>query len=288
MSLFYALSLAAEGASGDTRKEMINTLGIKEDGDLGTQCGNLYRITYTEDEYSSLRIANSLWLDKSVAGQSIKYNEDYLKKAAQSYYASVYESDFEDEKTARNIGQWIQENTNGTLGKDYSVDPGTAMSLINTVYFKSQWIDKFDKRDTKNDKFYLEDGDTTDCDFMNRDKDMNRFSKGDGFTRSSLSLKNGSMDFILPDEGVSVDELIKTPESLEQCFTGGEESYGEVTWSIPKFSYNTSMNMNEALQSLGMEEPFSQGADFSNISDGGFYISKSTESIEGSYGGMST
>ena len=40
MSLFYALSLAAEGASGDTRKEMINTLGIKEDGDLGTQCGN--------------------------------------------------------------------------------------------------------------------------------------------------------------------------------------------------------------------------------------------------------
>ncbi len=274
ISLFYALSLATEGASEDTRKEMLNTLGIKEDEDLSSQCGNLYRLMYTENEYSSLRVANSLWLDKSVAGQSIKYNEDYLKKAAQSYYASVYEADFEDEKTARNIGQWIQENTNGTLGKDYSVDPGTAMSLINTIYFRSQWINKFEKNDTKEDKFYLADGDTVKSDFMNRDYTIQSFSEGDDFVRSSLPLKNGSMDFILPDEGVSVEELVKSPEKLEQCFNGGKEVSGKVLWSIPKFSYNTSMNMNEALQSLGMEKPFSQEADFSNISDGGFYISK--------------
>lgn len=274
VSLYYALSIAASGASGSTEEEILKVLEVKDSEELVLQCGSLYRQLYRNNKYADLRIANSLWLDKSVDGQPVNYSGDYLKKASDSYYASVYETDFSDERTGRDIGQWIKENTDDTLGENYEVDRNQVMSIINTVYFKSPWKDKFSKRATREDKFYLDDGDTVNCQFMNKGNCSGILYQGDGFSRGSLRLKNGTMEFILPDKGIKVGDIISSTDRLKEAFTGGEGMNGDITWKIPKFTNNDSNDLVKALKSMGIKTAFSETADFSGIADVPLFISK--------------
>ncbi|NLK69567.1 MAG: serpin family protein [Clostridiaceae bacterium] len=274
LSLYYALALAATGAEGSTKDELSELLGFDNVFDLSKECGNLYRLLYTHNEISRLKIANSLWLDNDMNGQEYNYKEPFLKNATDNFYASLFSVDFSDESTGALMGQWISSNTNGRIAPKLNVDTQQIMSILNTVYFYDEWINRFNKANTKKDSFYPEDSESVLCDFMNMTNASQSFSRGEGYTRSSLGLKNsGSMVFILPDEGVSVRELLSSPERIEDIFTGGERRTGEVIWSIPKFGYSSSFDLTEPLKNLNINSAFSMDADFSGITDGIAFIS---------------
>ena len=98
--------------------------------------------------------------------------------------------------------------------------------------------------------------------------------RGENYTASMIGMKNfGSMWFILPDEGVSTDDILSSPETLEEILAGETNGYGMVTFSIPKFEFTSKFNLKEALKSLGMEKAFDSDADFSGISDRAAFIS---------------
>lgn len=267
LSLYYALALAATGAEGSTHDELLTLLGIEDVTELSGQCGNLYRLLYTDNEISRLKIANSLWLDKKMDGQEIFFKDSFIKNATEHFYASLFTVDFADENTGKAMGQWISKNTNGTLTPEFKTNAKQIMSILNTIYFYDQWSDRFNADNTKEDTFYLESGQEVACDFMNMTYGSHGFSRGDGYTRSSLNLKeNGSMIFILPNEGVAVSELVSSPQKLEEIFTQGEGKNGEVVWSVPKFEYGSSFNLIDTLKVLGITSAFSlESADFSAI-----------------------
>ena len=269
LSLYYALSLSAAGAQGNTQAEMLALLGVSDAETLAEQCGNLYRLLYRDNSLSQLRIANSMWLQESAP-----FRGEYLQTAADDYYASLFSVDFSDAETGRAMAAWIADNTNGTLSYEYAPVSRQMMSLLNAVSFRAEWQDRFDSERTAQDLFTLASGETVACDFMNRRSVSHGFAKGDGFTRSSLALKNaGSMVFVLPDEGISVGELLSSPEKIEECFFGGESGNGEVIWQIPKFSYHVSMSLSDTLQALGMTSAFDSAlADFSGVSSEPLWI----------------
>ncbi|MCI8505989.1 MAG: serpin family protein [Lachnospiraceae bacterium] len=64
------------------------------------------------------------------------------------------------------------------------------------------------------------------------------------------------MVFILPDEGISPQSLIDTPEKIREVFEGGEEYMGEVVWQIPKFDFTSSLDLKETLNHLGVTSAF--------------------------------
>ncbi len=275
ISLYYALALAATGAEGATRDELLNVLSFDNTSDLSAECGNLYRLLYTQNEYSRLKIANSLWLDDELDGVKYTYKEPFIKNATDNFYASLFSVDFSDKSTGRMMGQWISGNTNGRIVPKISIGSKQIMSILNTVYFYDQWINRFKKENTKEDLFYLENGESVLCDFMNMTNASQSFSRGEGYTRSSLGLKNNcSMVFILPDEGVGVNELLSSPERIADIFTGGESKTGKVVWSIPKFGYSSSFDLVDALKALNIHSAFSKDADFSGMTDGIAFISQ--------------
>jgi len=266
ISLYYATALATVGAKGTTQKELLDLLGMPDLKTLEDQCGNAYRLMYADNEIAKLKIANSLWLDHQVNGMDVVFEKSYLNAAKDQFYASVYAVDFSDPKTGDLMGAWISEQTNGTLEYDFNPDPMQIMSILNTIYFYDQWTDRFNKDKTAQDDFYLANGDTVTCDFMNSRYGSHGFVKGDGFTRSALGLKEaGSMVFILPDEGVLIDDLLSSPEGIQALFESGESQSGEVIWQVPKFSYGTSMKLVDAMKELGVIEAFSDTADFSGL-----------------------
>ena len=269
ISLYFALALCTTGAEGQTGEELLALLHAENSETLAEQCSRLYRLNYTDNQISKLKIANSLWLEKEQ-----EFREDFLQTASQRFYASIYTADFRDERTGSAMGEWVSNNTNGMLSPQFSVDPEQIMAVLNTVYFYDEWIDPFQENRTENGTFYKADGGTETCDFMHQTFGSHSFSLGKNFTRSSLGMKNaGGMTFVLPDEGVDVRSLVETPEALREALTGGEGSNGEVIWSIPKFALGTSIQLKETLKDLGVSRAFTQEAEFAKITDGTAFLS---------------
>lgn len=273
LSLYFALSLAASGAEGDTAEQLLSLLGISDKEVLSEQCGNYYRTLYRDNEIGKIRIANSLWMDNELNGEPISFKDDFIRHAAENFYASSHSVDFAEDETGRNMADWISTNTNGTLSPTFETNPEQILSILNTVYFYDQWIDRFDKNKTAEDVFHLADGSDIQYDFMNQAFGSAGFTKGKGFTRASLGLKNaGRMVFILPDEGVSPYELITSPEEMKRTFEEGENFNGEVVWKIPKFSFGSKLTLTNILKSLGVHSAFTAEADFRGITDHMAYI----------------
>ncbi len=287
LSLYYALALAASGAEGETREQMLDVLGYDDIGSLTDDCKGsfeaLYYVPNEENnkpnewgEYDSegrytLAISNSLWAD-----DSLEMKVSFAKNGADNFYADIFSGDLQSQEVAEAKALWVNERTHGLL--EPKAEPAGAdalLSIINTVYFYDEWINRFDKERTEEDAFFCADGTEVSCDFMNMKMGSHGFRKGENYTESSLSLKNGTMTFYLPDEGVDVQELIENAKVLDSILNGNlEYASGEVTWKVPKFSYGSSLSMNDMLQALGMEQAFAESADFTGIADtGSLFIS---------------
>jgi serpin B len=268
LSLYFALAIAGSGAGGETRAQILDLLGVDSVDTLYRECSRLYRRLYLDDGLSSLKIANSLWLGKNAV-----FRDAFVSNAVSNFYAPAFSIDFADPNAGKMMGSWIAENTNGTLSPKLETDPEQILAIINTVYFYSQWIDRFDASKTAPDIFHSPEGDVT-VDFMNRNAGSMAFARGEGYTRSSLPLKKGSMVFILPDEGVNVASLVASPEKVREIFEGGESYNGEVVWKVPKFGFDSKYDLIDTLKALGVSDAFEPDADFSGITGGTCFISK--------------
>ncbi len=270
-SLYMTLSLASIGSNGATQDEIFSVLGTSGKGInyLSKQNSKLFRLLYSDNEIGKLKIANSLWLQKNV-----NFKNAFVDNAVKNFYASIYNVDFSGDSSAKLMSKWISENTNGTLTPKMSLDKNQIMSIMNTIYLKDEWTDRFNENSTKPDTFHLSDGGEIKGDFMNRTYGVHGYVKGDGFTSSSLSLKNsGSMVFILPDKGMSVDYLLSTPEKTALLFNDKNSKNGKVIFQIPKFSFGNSLNLNDTLKTMGIKSAFQSEADFSGITEGTAFIS---------------
>ncbi|MBQ7797166.1 MAG: serpin family protein [Lachnospiraceae bacterium] len=280
LSLYYALALACDGAEGETQEEMLKLLGYEDARELAADCKSsfegLYYVPNEENnkpnewgEYSaesrySLMIANSLWAD-----DALTLKDEFAERAAANFYADVFKGDLQSAETAKMKSEWVSERTHGLITpSEQPANDQTVLSIINTIYFYDEWITRFDKERTEPYLFTCEDGTKVTCDFMNMIQSSSGFRRGENFTASTLSLKNGSMVFVLPDEGVDVHELVNDAETLAAAIgDGGDSLFGKVTWKVPKFSYGSDMELADMLKTLGMEQAFAESADFSGIAD---------------------
>lgn len=271
LSLYYALSLAASGSRGETEGELLALLGVTDREELADQCANLYRLLYRDNEMGVLRLANSLWLDRDVTWQ-----EDFVRQAAGDFYAQVFQEDLSDPATGEKMAAWVASQTGGMLRPAFQLeDADQVLAILNTVYFQDQWLDSFDADRTQPGSFTRADGSQVTWDFLRQTRSSASFARGENYLRASLSLKNaGSMTFVLPDEGVDLQTLLADPAALEEALTGGQTTYGEVVWQIPKFDSSCTLTLNQALQTLGVNQAFRPTADFSGITPQPAWISQ--------------
>ena len=272
LSVMLALSMTANGAKGETLAQMEVLLG----GDIPIDTLNEYLHAYVGGlpsvEKAKLTLANSIWFKDS----GFTVEEDFLQRNADYYGAAVYKSAF-DEKTLRDINNWVKENTDGVIDKIVDqMDPYAAMYLVNTVLFDAEWQNIYHKHEVRDGTFTAIDGAKRTVSMMYSNESLYLDDgKATGFLKP---YKNGySFAALLPNEGVALDDYIASLTGEGFLTTVKNAKEGPVEAAMPKFSYDYGIEMSDVLKALGMTVPFdAELADFSGLghsSDGNIYIS---------------
>lgn len=269
LSLAIVLTILANGAEGETKKELesiINRSNIASESLNKQYCillNMLETLGYEENNKKTTMIdtANSIWTAKDF---SLK--DDFIKDCASYYDAGIYNVDFSSKNTPVTINQWINDKTNGKI-KDYlkHIDPETVMYIFNSLHFKGKWQNEFSKKNTKPEDFYLKDGNKKKVDMMNDQRQMLSY-EDDDIVAGNLNYYGCSMQIIIPKGDINRYISNLDYEKLQEKLKKGE--YVKTKIKLPKFEYEAEYSYKDVLQKLGINRAFDiDNADFSNISD---------------------
>lgn len=285
-SIQEALAMAYAGADGDTRAEMARVLHFPgDDATLAASFGAL-RDTLEKGAKSAnamhaagpfpieLHVANRLFGQAGYA-----FRSPFLKLLQDGYGAPFEQVDFRhDLEPARaKINGWVGEQTNEKV-RDL-IPPGglsetTRLVLVNALYFKGAWQDRFEKADTDERSFRVRGTDQIKVPTM-VDQTYNVFgcAKGPGFTAVTLPYRTGALQFLilLPDDPSGVNALAAklTPALLQACARLKPPEL-PVEVYMPKLHFEPpTMPLGAMLRTLGLKTAFdNQGsANFKRMAD---------------------
>lgn len=269
LNIYIALGMLAETTDGNTRQQVLDLLGIENLDVLRSRMKGLWNNSFNAGNMKCL-LASSVWLR-----DDIEYNKETLDNLAKYYYSSSFSGDMDSAEYSEAFRTWLNEQTDGILEEQISglsFTPDTVIALATTVSFSAKWQSEFSKTATTADVFHAADGDIQ-CDFMHR-TGSDRYCWGDRFgaVQKFFDFDGllGSMMFILPDEGVSVYDLLEDEQILDYIDKGIQYEQSKnmiVNMSVPKFDVSSKGDICEALKRLGITDAFDAGkADFSPVS----------------------
>ena len=274
LSIQLALAMTANGADGNTKAEMEALLG----GEISLEDLNEYLYSYVNNlpsaEKYKLQIANSIWF-RDDEGR-LQVEKDFLQKNADYYGAQAYKAAFDDQ-TLKDINNWVKDHTDGMIDSILDqIDEDAVMYLINALVFDAEWQHVYDKSDVYKGKFTNIGGTEKQVDMMHSEETVYlQDENAIGFMKPYSGSKY-NFAVLLPNEGVDIYEYIAglTGESLMETLSTPQ--LGMVMATLPKFSYEYELTMNDVLKELGMPSAFSgDTADFSKMahsSRGNIYI----------------
>ena len=261
LSVLCALSMTANGAKEETLAQMESVLGMTVD-EL-----NIYLYSYMKNlpqgEKYKLSLANSIWFTDD---ESFTVNQSFLQTNADYYGADIYKSPF-DEKTLKEINNWVKEKTDDMIPEmldDISDD--AIMYLVNALAFEAEWAEIYEEGTIRDGKFTKEDGTEQNVEFMYNTE--HRYLEDENATGFMKYYKGGKYAFValLPNEGVSVSEYISSldGEALSKMLNNPKNA--TVRTSIPKFETEYDVEMSEILKQMGMSDAFDMyAADFTGL-----------------------
>ncbi len=288
ISVYSALALAAECASGDTRSEILSALGADYDGLNANYC-KLYRAMNLKDEYregkfrENLILSNSVWLNKSV-----NFNDSCLKNLANNYFAYSYSADFRDDNENANkaVRAFVKDSTKGLIDCDFKLSPRTVFTLINTLYLKDIWNTYGDELGFTDEKYAFTqlDGSKKQLNLLKgyylsgRAQHTEKYSTF--FTRT---YRGFNIKFIVPNDGYTVRDVF-TEASL--AAVNGLKDFGAVDDAnkviyrtrclFPEFKTSYNEDISGVLhKNFGVNSLFDvENCDFSNLTADGAYCEK--------------
>lgn len=278
VNVYMALAMLAETTDGDSRRQILELLGSSSLEDLRAEAKAVWNANYCDDGAVTSVLANSMWLSDTVS-----YKSEALSSLADNYYASAYRGEMGSDELNKALQNWLNEQTGGLLSEQaegVKTDANTLLALCSTIYFRAKWHSEFSEGRTEPRTFHSTTGDI-ERDFMHS-SGTGSYYWSDKFSAYSKSLEgSGSMWFLLPDEGVTPEELIADGQTMDFLLSGGkqgaENAFLIVNFAVPKFDAVSDLELSESLNALGVTDVFDPAvSDFSPLtgSSGGIFLSK--------------
>mgnify|MGYP005836487607 CR=1 FL=1 len=274
-SISTALAMAAVGARGETQAEMVHTLHLPDQAYaifghlLRDLRGNPAKQGFT------LSTANALW-----AQQGYPWRAEYKKLLQQDFGAGLFDVDFvsQPEQARNTINKWVENETREKIKEllpQGVITPLTRAVLTNAIYFKGDWLSKFDKANTQEQPFTRLDGSQVKVPLMSQSKPKEcRYAAMPDLQVLDLPYagKRLSMTILLPrkHDGLPALEKQLDAEKLKQIL-GALRPDDEVRVFLPRFRLEMQepYRLKEPLATLGIKKAFTEReANFSGMHTG--------------------
>ena len=271
LSAAYMLGMLNDGANGTTRQELMRALCFDkyDTKTINEFFGNLMTNAPLVDEQVELSIANALLSNKGVGAE---FSGQFAANMKGYYQADVESMDFSKaDEVVGHVNDWCNEQTKGVIPeilKQGDVRSSDAAILLNSVYFKAQWLYGFEKEYTTLQDFTAADGSKVKVPMMSQMIPLD-YWEDETVKAVRLPYRNGSygMMLLLPtDENMSMDELLNTltAERWKQLAT--DMQCKSTILQMPRFEVSTEQDLNTPLMAMGVKAAFSRSdADFSGM-----------------------
>lgn len=275
-SVWEALAMTHQGARGTTAAEIAGVLGMPDDREAVAAAAEALRKSLADSKGDSitLDVANRLWIQR---GKQV--DTAFASALAGRFAAAAGIVDFSTApETARGeINGWVSDHTAEKIPellKAGSITPLTRIVLTNAVYLKAPWAEPFEKSATRPEPFRLAAGGPVDVPFMHRSGRLVAGRTGTGDQAAVVCevpyAGHGlMMVIVVPDEADGLEAVLGTLDGdwRSRWAAGrGDVSPRRVDLSLPKWTARKPLQLNAALESLGMRAAFDAAtADLSGI-----------------------
>ena len=263
-SIMAALAMTGAGARGDTATQVAHVLQL---GDTHESIVEQFAaIQKTVDEAVSedvaLQIANALFPQKGY-----NFLPEYLDLIKARFNSGLFPVDYagETEKSRHFINAWISERTKERIPElltPGTLTPLTRLVLVNAIYFKGAWKERFDEEKTSLRPFTFTNGKTKNVPFMNR---TGNFKYLETETAQILDIPYKGeklvLTLFLPKAGHSMEAAVASLSKTNLT----QFKLGDVAVSFPKFTFKANFNLPKNLMNLGMTDAFNGKANFSGM-----------------------
>ena len=273
-SISEALAMTYAGACGETEKDMAEALHFILSQDRLHPAFNSLDLQLKQrgegakgkdDKGFRLHVVNAIWGQKDY-----KFLNEFLDVLAQNYGAGLRILDFVNEtgQSRSTINKWVSDQTEERI-KDLvpqgAINQLTRLVLTNAIYFNAAWQHPFREEATSDGLFHLLSNDDVTVPMMKQTESY-RYTEGNDYQAIELPYdgRELSMVILLPKAG----QFITFEERLEAKFVKAiidNLETREVALKMPRFEYESSFGLKEALKTLGMGVAFTANADLSGM-----------------------
>ena len=265
-SIDSAFALLWLGSSAPVKEELSNVLGLPSDME-GFAGANR---ALSASKEPRILTSNSLWADSR-----FPLAKNYVDLVNGYFPSSVFSFDNRKPgKSAEQMNAFVAEKTEGMITDLIApafIQPAqTRLVLINTLYFKGRWRDKFDREQTVNDyPFHQLDGTVTSVAMMRDTRTASYYETAD-YQVLALPYKLRASDdeedddgedysfvAVLPTPALDVTDLLARlgegdafARMLASC------SKGKVRIKLPRLDFGYKSSLVTALKKRGMARAF--------------------------------
>ena len=282
-SLLIALAMTCYGARGNTATEIMKVLHVASvsSSDLNNSMKKFIdTLNGTSDENNKVLTANRLFVEKS-----FEILEAFKEGTREFYDAELALVDYiaNAGKAREEINHWVEQKTNDKI-KDLipsgMLSSDTRLTLVNAIYFKGLWLEKFKKERTFSEAFFVSQNEEIKVEMMHQEANFKYFESQE-LACQVLEMpyigRKMSMVIYLPNEISGLAELEEkmTYDNLQKSLPLLDASMDEVEVLLPKFKLTQQFDLNDILSKMGAEEMFIPGkANLSGISAEPLFVSK--------------
>ncbi|KAG5867753.1 hypothetical protein JTB14_019638 [Gonioctena quinquepunctata] len=261
------LALTREGARGESATEMATGLHLPSTIENTKEAFKAFLTEIT----SSRKYLRMLSANRIYVGNNVKLENEFQQVAEEIYKSGIENVNFTDnEAAAENINGWVEHHTQNRIKN--LIDPSTIndetiMILVNALFFKGVWENRFSVDDTAPKKFHKSKEDTVDVDMMVQTETFGYYEcpkVNAKFLEMGYRGGNVSMVIVLPNE---LEGLAALEQNMEEILKPQPLVATRVAVQIPKFEIHTKIEMIPILEKLGIRKVFDpQEADLSGLS----------------------
>ncbi|XP_072379462.1 alaserpin-like isoform X10 [Diabrotica undecimpunctata] len=265
LSAEIVLSLLANGAKGETQKQLLKGLSLPN---------NIENVNKAFTEITSRLKVNTpdlklLSANKIYPAQGFPIEKTFKDIAVNDYSADVQNLDYnKPTEAAGTINGWVEEQTNNKIKNlidPQMLDASTVLVLVNALYYTGKWDHAFEKYNSADRLFHSSPTESKKIPTMYTEA-FAKYAYNPKLKAKFLELGfqggNVSMTFVLPDE---INGLAAAEQNLKEYLAPQQMESARVAITLPKFKIESKIDFKPILKSFGITQMFESTADLTGI-----------------------